>query len=161
MSLFSTFSKLGIPSQHAIFHVFLLKCLLIFFYTFDSLTVIFVIWHAVRLLITFSLVTVLNDIITSLEVEILFVQLIGSDHLDTVFNCNVRARIIFTNAFLDLSQLCNDFLFDTDDLLDIFWLSLSFCRKKIAVTLFLWLDFLYLLYRFLTTFYFLFDRVKA
>ena len=161
MSLFSTFSKLGIPCQHAIFHVFLLICLFIFLYTFDSLTVIFVIWHAVLLLITFSFVTVLSDIITSLEVEILFVQLVGSDHLDTVFNCNVRARIIFTNAFLDLSQLCNDFLFDTNDLLDIFWLSLSFCRHKIAVTLFLWLNFLYLLYRFLITFYFLFDRVNA
>ena len=161
MSLFSTFSKLGIPSQHAVFHVFLLNCLFIFLYTFDSLTVIFVIWHAVLLLITFSFVTVLSDIITSLEVEILFVQLVGSDHLDTVFNCNVRARIVFTNAFLNLSQLCNDFLFDTNDLLDIFWLSLSFCRHKIAVTLFLWLNFLYLLYRFLITFYFLFDRVNA
>ena len=160
MSLFPTFSKLGIPSHHAIFHIFLLERLLIFFYTFYSETSVF--WHAVRLLIPFIFVTVLNSIITGLEVKILFVKLIGSDHLDTVLDSYIRARIIFTYAFLDLSQFCNDFLFDANYLLNRFRISLSFCRKKASITtLRLWLNFLYLLYRSLTTFNFLFHRVYA
>ena len=60
-----------------------------------------------------------------IELEVLLIKLIVSDHLDAVFKCDLRLHIVLSEATLDHSELLDDFGSDTDDL-HLAWVSEGF-----------------------------------
>ena len=62
-----------------------------------------------------------------IELEVLLIKLIVSDHLDTVFKCDLRLHIILSEATLDHSELLDNFSSDAD-YLHLAWVSEGFAR---------------------------------
>ena len=62
-----------------------------------------------------------------IELEVLLIKLIVSNHLDAVFKSDLRLHIVLSQAALDHSELLNNFGSDTD-YLHLAWVSEGFAR---------------------------------